>query len=384
VTCPDPIRLVAASAGEDVAASAHATACPACRRAMRDHLALRELARALPAPALDREHADELGAALLARAEAVTVDPPVVPPPIPVAGRPDPLIPSMRSPGASARRGTDGRRHVIAVAVATAALAAAVAVIAIVHPDPPERALPVVSAPPGDREPETAVAYLDVPAPAPAGRARPAAADVIASAGARFERSEAGAVDRIVLRDGALTIDVAPASPPIAIVGTNVTVRATRARLATRGDAGVIRHVRVLAGTAEIEDGSAVIAVVAGETWTWDEPAAVAAAADPAAERAGPPAGSPDDPMAAFTAATDARKAGAHARAAALFERAAADATIAEEATFMAAVAWDAAGDAGRARAAYRRFLDRFPESRTAAAARTALDRLPAPAPEPE
>ena len=254
----------------------------------------------------------------------------------------------------------------------------------------------MVSAPAaGDREPETAVAYVDVPAPspAPAERARPHAADVVASAGARFERPDGGAIDRLVLRDGTLTVDVTPASAPIAIAGQNVTVRAARARLAARADAGVIRHVRVFAGTAEVERGAAVIVVEAGETWTWDGTASAAAAAavavapatsPPAEAAAKPAADSTDDPMAAFTAATDARKAGEHRRAAALFERAAVDATIAEEATFMAAVAWDAAGDAGRARRAYRRFLDRFPGSRTAPAARTALDRLPAPTPEPE
>jgi len=347
--CPDRVRLVAASAGEDVVALAHAAACPGCRRTMREHLALRDLARELPAAPLRRAHRDGMAAELLARAESVVVEKPL----------PEEEVAPRRI-----------RRAVAAVAIAAGALAAAAAAMVALDPPPPATSVPVVDVEPAPAVgPRTAVANVEAP---PAHADRPEAASIRAAAGARYDRRDDGAVDRIALRDGTVTIESSATTAPVVVSGKNVKVRtgARAARLAATAEAGVVRQVQVFAGSVEIQTSSGVVVVMAGETWTWDEDAATsaarAAASDPEA----------DARVAAFRAGWDALRAGDFATAATELERAEGDRGVGEDAAYWAAIAWGRAGQTARAIDGLERFLAKFPKATRAGEAHLALARL--------
>lgn len=364
--CPDPVRLVAASAGEDVVALAHAAGCPGCRRAMRDHLALRELAAGLAAPALRRARRDGMAAEVLARAESIEVAKPL--PPALVVER---------------RVG----RTVVAIAIAGGVLAAAAAAMVVVD-RPPVPSMPAeLAVAPTDADrvaPVTAVVHdgygpIRVATPTVTGAAvaatgataagatasgarggaRGRTAAVIAATDARFDRHADGATDRIALRDGTVTIEASAATTPVVVSGKNVKVRTGAARLAASADGGVVRQVQVFAGSVEIQTASGVVVVTAGETWTWDDPAAVAAAQ-----------------VSAFQAGWDALRAGDFATAATELERAEDDPGVGEDATYWAAIAWGRAGQTARAIDGLERFLTRFPHATRAGEAHLALARL--------
>jgi hypothetical protein len=368
--CPDPVRLVAASAGEDVVALAHAAGCPGCRRAMRDHLSLRELAAGLPAPALRRARRDGMAAELLARAESIEVAKPL--PPALVVER---------------RIG----RIVAAIAIAGGALAAAAAIMVVVDqppapslpaqlavaPDDADRVAPVTAVVPDGYGPvrvatgtgigtgigadaAAAVTAAGATASGARGGAHGRTASVIAATDARFDRHADGAIDRIALRDGTVTIEASAATAPVVVSGKNVKVRTGSARLAARADGGVVRQVQVFAGSAEIQTASGVVVVTAGETWTWDDPAAAESTAQ----------------VSAFQAGWDALRAGDFATAATELERAEDDPGVGEDATYWAAIAWGRAGQTARAVDGLERFLTRFPHATRAGEAHLALARL--------
>jgi hypothetical protein len=336
--CPDPVRLVAASSGEDVAALAHAAGCPACRRAMRDHLALRDLARGLSAPALERGRCDGMSAELLARAEDLVIAQPLPPAVI--------VEPWQRT-----------RRAVAAVAVAAGALAAAAAALTFLDPAPPRTDLAVVAATPSPEiGPATTVVHLTVP-PEPPPALRPRPATVTAGRSARYDRRDDGATDRIALREGTVTIEASAATAPVVVSGKNVRVRTGKARLAAHAEGGIVRQVQVFAGSVEIQTGSAIVVVTAGETWSWDDPAAAAR-------------------VAAFRTGWDALRARDFTTAATELDKARDDRGVGEDATYWAAIAWGRAGEPARARAGLERFLDRFPRATRAGEAHLALARL--------
>jgi hypothetical protein len=363
--CPDPVRLVAASAAEDVVALAHAAGCPGCRRAMRDHLALRELATELPAPPLRRARRDGMAAELLARAESIVVAKPL----------PPALIVERRV-----------RRIVAAIAIAGGALAAAAAVMVAVDrppapsvpaqlavaPDDADRLAPVAVvvadgygpvrvATPTASIAATAVTAAGATASGAHGEAHGRTASVVAATDARFDRHADAAIDRIALRDGTVTIEASAATTPVVVSGKNVKVRTGAARLAARADGGVVRQVQVFAGSVEIQTASGVVVVTAGETWTWDDPAEAAATTAP---------------VSAFQAGWDALRAGDFATAATELERAEDDPGVGEDATYWAAIAWGRAGQTARAVDGLERFLTRFPHATRAGEAHLVLARL--------
>lgn len=372
--CPDPVRLVAASAGEDVVALAHAAGCPGCRRAMRDHLALRDLAADLPAPSLRRARRDGMAAELLARAESVVVVKPL--PPALVVER---------------RVG----RMVAAIALAGGALAAAAAAMVVVdRPPAPSMPAQVALAPaggPDDSTPHAAAVGNGDRSTAPSAPSAPsagataatiastavagataagarvvgdgehgrAAAQVTAATGARFDRRADGTSDRIALRDGTVTIEASSATAPVVVSGKNVKVRTGAARLAAHAEAGVVRQVHVFAGSVEVQTASGVVIVAAGETWTWDDPAAGATAQ-----------------VSPFQVGWDALRAGDFATAATELERAEDDPGVGEDASYWAAIAWGRAGQTARAIDGLERFLSRYPHATRAGEAHLALGRL--------
>jgi trimeric autotransporter adhesin len=411
--CPESARLVAASAGEDVAALAHAAGCAACRRAMRDHLVLRELASELPAPRLDRARLGGMTAELLARADAL------------VLAEPGPVTERVRARGTdaspvatrSARR-TLPPRIVGGAALAAVVLAAAAVLIVLLRPAAPTRDLPIASSEPPDSSPSHVVTFDTAPPPPTRPRA-----SLTAEIGARYERRADPSVDRIALRDGALTIETV--SVPVILSGDNASVRSSSARVSARAAGGVLRQVQVFAGSVEIETNSTTVIISAGETWTYDDPAdpatdPAAATADPAAAAAATAttataaaaaaaaataaatgsaaaaaaAADSDSAAAAAATATATAAASASARvtafrrgwtalrandfsaAAALFDLAVDDPGVGEDATYWAAIAHGRAGDTSLARAGLERFLARFPSSSRAGEAHLALARL--------
>jgi hypothetical protein len=332
--CPESARLVAASAGEDVAALAHAAGCAACRRAMRDHLVLRELASELPAPRLDRARLGGMTAELLARADAL------------VLAEPGPVTERVRARGTdaspvatrSARR-TLPPRIVGGAALAAVVLAAAAVLIVLLRPAAPTRDLPIASSEPPDSSPSHVVTFDTAPPPPTRPRA-----SLTAEIGARYERRADPSVDRIALRDGALTIETV--SVPVILSGDNASVRSSSARVSARAAGGVLRQVQVFAGSVEIETNSTTVIISAGETWTYDDPADPAT--DPAAATADPAAAA----AATATTATAAAAAAAAATAAATGSAAAAAAAADSDSAAAAAAATGSAAAAGSATAA--------------------------------
>jgi hypothetical protein len=198
--------------------------------------------------------------------------------------------------------------------------------------------------------------------------AEPAA--ISAAAGARYDRRDDGAIDRIALRDGTVTIEASARTTPVVVSGKNVKVRtgSRAARLAATAEAGVVRQVQVFAGSVEIQTSAGVVVVMAGEMWTWNGDAAPAAAAasDPEA----------DAPVAAFRAGWEALRAGDFATAATELERAEDDRGVGEDAAYWAAIAWGRAGQTARAIDGLERFLTKFPKATRAGEAHLALARL--------
>jgi hypothetical protein len=300
---------------------------------------------------LRRAHRDGLAAELLARAESVVVE---------------------KSPPAAESPPRRAGRAVAAVAIAAGVLAAAAAAMVALDRPPPPPSVPVVDVqPPPPPAERNAVANVEAPQPSmpSTARARSEAAAVSAAAGARFDRRDDGAVDRIALRDGTVTIEASARTAPVVVSGKNVKVRtgSRAARLAATAEAGVVRQVQVFAGSVEIQTSSGVVVVMAGETWTWDgDDAPAAAASDPEAAAR----------VAAFRKGWEALRAGDFATAATELERAEGDRGVGEDAAYWAAIAWGRAGQTARAIEGLERFLTKFPKATRAGEARLALARL--------
>lgn len=159
----------------------------------------------------------------------------------------------------------------------------------------------------------------------------------------------------VKLSDGELSIDATDREPVTVIVGdTSIVIRA-RAKVVAR--AGVIVTAHVFAGTVEIESAGHRQVILAGDVWTREtEPVR-------------------GDSLGAFRTGWEALRAGQYAEAATAFDRAT-DEVVAEDAAFWAAIATERAGDRQGAAQRLRAFLERFPGSPRADAARSALDRV--------
>lgn len=159
----------------------------------------------------------------------------------------------------------------------------------------------------------------------------------------------------VKLSDGELSIDATDREPVTVVVGdTRIVIRA-RAKVVAR--AGLIVTAHVFAGTAEIESAGRRQIIEAGDVWTREtEPIH-------------------GDSLGAFRTGWEALRAGRHAEAVAAFDRAT-DEVVAEDAAFWAAIASERGGDRQGAAQRLRAFLERFPGSPRADAARSALDRV--------
>jgi hypothetical protein len=327
MACPAPARLAAAASGEDAFATAHAADCTRCATTIAQQRELVSVARTMlrpPAPLSDQRRR-ALAAELMARSDAMTS---------PVR---DPRVP---------------------ISIAVGALAAAAIALVLVerrgsvHAVAPTIELAVVEAAPpiSDRS----VAPGD---PAPVDVRRPAE---LFARDADFLREQRDWSDVVTLRAGELSID-ARDREPVTVIAGDTRLRISRARVTVVARKNAIVTAHVFAGTAELTRGSERHLITAGEVWT--------------PPTAAPEPTSPTASLDAFRAGWQALHAQRYDAAIAAFDRAT-DPVVAEDATFWAAIACERAAKTGEAATRLHTFLERFPASPRADAARAALARV--------
>ena len=360
MSCPSEEQLAAAAAGEHARAAVHAESCTECAALLAQQVELRSLARRLEPPclsplrraklALDHDPADEI------RVLALRLPPPV-------------LAPARRAELAAetlARADALPARRMPWRTIGTV-LAAAAIVTVVIWPRSPRLvavhwpvlapvahapAIAVVRAPVVPTVAPTTVAPPTVRARPPAPAPKLARAATISGDGADFTTSDRS--DAVQLRDGTISIDARDRTPVSVAIG-DTTIQVRNAHVEIRAAHGVIVSAHAFAGSVERTSPESKAIISAGEVWTPAPPEAALAAF-----RVG------------WTALHDAR----NADALAAFERAS-DPVIAEEASFWAAIAAQRMGDRDSAAQRFRAFLDAYPMSTRADAARSALAQLP-------
>ncbi len=307
MSCPALEQLAAGEADD------HAAGCSRCAALADDQRAIRELARALPAPVLAARRRASLAAEVLAAAD--------------------------EEPRRASR--------VPAIAGGLAVAATLAVLLLALHTSPPVT-IAVIEPPPSQP------LVVSEPAPPMVAPAKSSVAAEIAGS-ATFTRAKIATRDTLKLHDGEVVID-ARDREPVAVIARDTTIAIANARVAVTARGGVIVATRVFAGSVEVTAGGAHHVLETGEVWT-----------RPPDREPSPAAVS----LAAFRAGWEALRAGRNAEAIAAFDRATDD-VVAEDAMFWAAVAAERAGHADAA-ARLRAFLARFPASPHAEAARGKL-----------
>lgn len=323
MTCLAQARLAAAASGEDAAAVAHTRDCLNCRVAYEQQRIVIAAARAMQPVRLRPERRAQLAAEVMAQGDL----------------------------DAPRWRG----ERVMAVVSSVVAVAAVVTLVLAgrapapdvpfnaVAPSADEPALRVVRA-----EPQEAVA-------------EPVRAAVTAS-GAVFAREQRGDQDVVTLADGEVSVDSTDREPVTIVAGdTRVVITSSRAKVVARQ--GVIVTTHVFAGTAQVTSKGRSVVIASGDVWMRDPEAKHEAAA------------APGDSLASFRQGWEDLRAHHYPQAIAAFDRAT-DPVVAEDAAFWAAIATERAGDNDGAATRLRAFLERFPQSLRADAARAGLARV--------
>lgn len=364
MSCPSIEALAAAAAGEHARAAAHAEHCVECASLLAQQRELRTVARTLEPPrlsplrraklALAHDPADEI------RVLAQRLPAPVLSPERRAELAADTLAAADAMP----------KHRVPWIPLGVIAMAAAIAVVVLAAPKQKLVAVhwPVLAHPVAAPAIAT-VAPLPPPppaiAPAPAGepvhphvavapKAVVAKGAATISGDADFTRDAYATHDSIQLRDGTLSVDARDRFPVAVAIG-DTTIQVSNAHVEIRAVHGVIVSARTFAGSVERTSPESTAVISAGEVWTPAPPAAA---------------------LAAFRAGWSALHDGRNADALAAFERAS-DPVIAEEAAFWAAVAAQRANDREGAAQRFHAFLDAYPQSTRADAARAALQQLP-------
>jgi hypothetical protein len=319
--------------GEDLAALEHSRECVSCRAAIAEQRELIAMARMMRVPPMRAEHRAALAAEVMAQSDYE-----------------------------DAQRPWRGER-VMGIA-ATIVAAAAVATILLGSDGTPVSvpAAPQVAMLDDDLAVETSqVVKLD-PVAAPQRAA-------VVSVGADFLRAQRGDQDIVTLRDGEVSIDSTDREPITVVAGdTRVTLDSSRAKVVARR--GVIVTTAVFAGTANLTTAGHSRVIDAGDVWTRDDEVRISDDDEPTETKQ-----KASDSLAAFRQGWEALRAHHHPQAIAAFDRAT-DPVVAEDAAFWAAIATERAGDLDGAATRLRAFLERFPASPRAEAARMALERV--------
>jgi hypothetical protein len=354
--CPSVEQLAAVAAGEQVHLLDHAEACVECAAMLGQQRELRMLGRRLEVPRLSP----------LRRAKLALAYDPVVE----IRALAQQLVPPQLDDARRARLAAEtlaladvapGRRPWFAIAgVAVAAAALGFALwprttegVAVVWPD---RAWVAAHTP--AVAPVVPVAVVPVEAPAapvvaahgPQRRVVVPQIPVTISGDGDFSRDQ----DTVQLRDGMISIDSRDRTPVAVAIG-DTTIRVNNAHVEIRAVHGLIVSAHTFAGSVERTSPESSAIITAGEVWT-------------------PPP--PEAALAAFRVGWQALHDGRNAEALAAFERAG-DPVIAEESSFWAAIAAQRGGDRDGAVQRFKAFLDAYPRSTRADAARAALAKLP-------
>jgi len=385
MSCPAPEQLAAAATEGDDAILAHAVACASCLHTLDAQRSSRALAQRTPPVVLSRARREAIAAEVMAQADRLPA--PAVRLPVLTRERREAMAAELmaqsdRIPATiSIAAQLGARRRTAALVVAGLAAAATVVIVValrggtasgtnevgVVAPRGSSsitaEPIAIQPSPPASVAPAAAASDARAPDPAaPAARGTiPRGADVraiakLAGSGdyARDAREATTTRDVVRLRGGELTVD-STGSRPVEIVSGDTAIAVHKARVKVIARHGVVASVAVFAGSAEVTVDGHRVSVEAGTVWERDV--------------------ARDDALAAFRTGWTALRAGDHSAAIAAFDRAT-DPTVAEDATYWAAIASERAGDAEGALRRYRDLLARFPNTTRATEARAALARL--------
>jgi len=358
-SCPSVEQLAAAAAGEQPRVAEHAETCVECKSLLGQQRELRLLARQLEAPRLSPLRRAKLALAydpvVEIRALALQLEPPRLD-----ADRRAQLAAETLALADDA----PARRPWLGIGLGVAAAAVAVVAWSMLRSGPeaiamewPDHAWVVARTPIVHDAVIVAHAPASVVAPAPVAHvavvASHAAASISGDDDADFTRDDANERDTVQLHDGTISIDARDRAPVAVAIG-DTTIQVKNARVEIRAAHGLIVSAHSFAGSVERTSPESTAVISAGEVWT-----------PPPAEAS----------LAAFRVGWQALHDNHNAEALVAFERAS-DPVIAEESAFWAAIASQRIGDKDGASQRFEAFLEAYPQSPRADAARAALAKL--------
>jgi hypothetical protein len=362
--CPSVEQLAAAAAGEELRAAVHAETCVECASLLAQQRGLRLFARQLEVPRLSPLRRAKLALAYDPVVEIRALAQRLAPPQLDADRRARLAAETLAiADSAPVHRPWLG----IGLGVAAAAALALIAWstlrtgperVAIQWPDHAWALAhtPIIHDAVAVTKTPAPVIDPIVAAPAPRVAAVPshAAASVSGDDDADFTRDDRNERDTVQLHDGTISIDARDRAPVAVAIG-DTTIQVVNARVEIRAAHGLIVSAHSFAGSVERTSPESTAVITAGEVWT-----------PPPAEAS----------LAAFRVGWQALHDNHNADALVAFERAN-DPVIAEESAFWAAIAAQRAGDKDGATQRFKAFLDAYPQSPRADAARAALVKLP-------
>jgi hypothetical protein len=354
--CPTVEQLAAAGAGEQARAAEHAESCAECASLLGQQREIRMLGRQLETPRLSPLRRAKLALAydpvVEIRALAQQLDRPKLSDDRRARLAAETLAMADAAPARKPWLGIGlGLGAAAAIAVVAFSLDTSPKLVAVSWPvlHVPQRA-PLAVTPTPARD----VVAVVVPAPATpvAHPSSHAAASIHGDDDADYTR-DGEDHDTVELKDGTISIDARDRAPVAVAIG-DTTIQVNNARVEIRAAHGLIVSAHAFAGSVERTSPESTAVISAGEVWT-----------PPPAEAS----------LAAFRRGWQALHENHNAEALAAFERAS-DPVIAEESAFWAAIAAQRLGNKDDAAQRFKAFLDAYPQSTRAEAARAVLDKL--------
>ena len=371
MNCPSVEQLAAAAAGEQTLAAAHAESCAECAALLEQQRDVRLLARQLETPRLSPLRRAKLALAYDPVVEIRALAQKLEVPKLEGDRRARLAVETLAlADAARARRPWLGIGLGLAAAAAVAyagwsTLRTGPEPLAIAWPDhawvlartPVVHAMPEaihdsVAVMPAPKRTNDGVAPRVIAVAAPS--ASNAAASISGDDDADFTRDDANERDIVLLHDGTISIDARDRAPVAVAIG-DTTIQVKNARVEIHAEHGLIVSAHAFAGSVERTSPESTAVISSGEVWT-----------PPPAEAS----------LSAFRRGWQALHDGRNQEALAAFARAS-DPVIAEESAFWAAIASQRIGDLEGATLRFKAFLDAYPKSPRADAARAVLAKLP-------